>query len=563
MHRQKSATRSLGIFAAALLLGAAAPALANVSLRNGNFFIGYTDIIYPGGFEPKIERVYNSKSGFRGIFGWGWGTEYEVHLKVAADGSVVAHEYGGGAENRFSPVAFNQAQLQGAADEIAAAAQKAGAVGSAGQLADLKKRLLGDARFRNQEWEKYIQRGLLKPRQLPAGTQLTSNRFSYQYITKVKDGYVRSYDNGRVEQFAENGRLLKISDKNNNFIQISYSKDGKADKIVDNFNRKMFLTYNAQGNLVKIQGENGKEAAYTYGSRGELLTSKDVDGNTYAYTYDKIYNLTQVKYKDGTSMDIAYLGRDQNDSVRSVKDRDGTRTDYTYDWSKKETGFRSVGVKVLDKDGKRVISQSGYEYHLKRKASGEEWTYKMVTTIDGDRSETIYNECCGLPLMIKRGGEETTFEYDTKGHVTKKTTPTETTVLAYDPKLGKVTKVMRQSKVSKASSSWSEFQYDGKGNLVFAKNSTNKGVRLFYDANGRIKSMVDQDRRRIDFKYNENSKPVEITDPQLGTIRVSYSNSGEIKKVESTAGRKIALQVTSAFQNLLDIIRPAGVSLSF
>src|SRR4051812_6430939 len=83
-----------------------AAAHANVSLKNGNFFIGYTDIIYPGGFEPKIERVYNSKTPYNGIFGWGWGNEYEVYLTVSADGSVVVHEYGGGAENRFSPIAF-------------------------------------------------------------------------------------------------------------------------------------------------------------------------------------------------------------------------------------------------------------------------------------------------------------------------------------------------------------------------------------------------------------------------------------------------------------------------
>lgn len=75
--------------------------------------------------------------------------------------------------------------------------------------------------------------------------------------------------------------------------------------------------------------------------------------------------------------------------------------------------------------------------------------------------------------------------------------------------------------------------------------------------------MVDQDRHRLDFKYNDQSKPIEITDPQLGSITVSYTNSGEIKKVDSSAGRKIAVQVTTSFQNLLDIIRPAGVSLSF
>src|SRR5262249_36764989 len=126
-----------------------------------------------------------------------------------------------------------------------------------------------------------------------------------------------------------------------------------------------------------------------------------------------------------------------------------------------------------------------------------------------------------------------------------------------------VTKVVRYSKKDKKQVDWSTFEYDNAGNLTFAKNSEKKGVKLFYDGNGRIRSMVDQDRRVINFKYNENSKPVEITDPSLGTITVSYKQSGEIAKVESTAGRKIALQVTSAFQNLLDIIRPAGVSLSF
>src|SRR3954470_8440205 len=102
----------LGAFAACvMILAASPPAGANVSLKNGNFFIGYTDIIYPGGFEPKIDRVYNSKTPFRGNFGWGWGNEYEAFLRVSADGSVVLHEYGGGAENRFSPVAFRVAEL--------------------------------------------------------------------------------------------------------------------------------------------------------------------------------------------------------------------------------------------------------------------------------------------------------------------------------------------------------------------------------------------------------------------------------------------------------------------
>ena len=47
----------------------------------------------------------------------------------------------------------------------------------------------------------------------------------------------------------------------------------------------------------------------------------------------------------------------------------------------------------------------------------------------------------------------------------------------------------------------------------------------------------------------------------VGQINVSYDNYGNIKRVKSKSGAKMASQVTSAFQALLGIIRPAGVNL--
>jgi YD repeat-containing protein len=481
------------------------------------------------------------------------------------------HEYGGGAENRFSPVAFNGAELDKAVDSIAGTAQKVGAVAGADQIAAYKRKLKGDAGFRNDEWQKFLAQNKIEARKLPDGAKLTSNRFSYQFITKVKDGYVRTFDNGKTERFDNGGKLRKIEDKNNNHITLEYGKDGKLAKLFDNFNRKMFFTFNTQGLLEAIEGENGKKAAYKYNAMGELVQSKDVDGNVYVYHYGdgkkgdggRRHNMVGIDYTDKTAMLIEYYGRDKQESVKLVKDRDGTSTHYAYETNPADKNNYWVSTSVKGADGKE-ISTSKYEYTIKRKADGEEWTYKLVTTLDGDRTETTYNECCGMPLRIAHGGEETLFEYDIKGHVTKKTTPSEVTLLTYDPKVSKVSEVKRFSKANPKSVTWSKFTYDDKGNLTFAKNSEGKGVQLFYEkGTGRIGSLVDQNRRRINFKYDQNSKPVEITDPAVGTITVSYTNSGEIKKVESTAGRKIALQVTSAFQNLLDIIRPAGVSLNF
>lgn len=553
-------------------------AFASVSLRNGNFFTGYTDLYYPGGFDPKIERIYNSKTDYdKGSFGPGWGFEYEVFLTVSADGSVVIHEYGGGAENRFNPLAFNPAELDKAVNMIADAAKSIGVIGSAAQMDAYKKHLKADINFRNSEWENYRAKGKVKPRQLAEGTRLSSNRFSYQYLTKVPGGYVRTFETGKSEKFNEAGKLVKVSDKNGNFVDLSYGSDGKLAKIVDNQNRRMIFGYNDKGLISHIDGENGKHATYTYDNHNMLVKSVDTDGNAYGFKYqygdrNRVPNMLEIEYSDKTTMKISYWGQDKNQNVKGLKERDGTFTEYDYQLKSNDPGYSAVTVtvhsseKFTDEKGKMIppVSVSKYEYFMKKKGDGEEWQYKLITTVDGDHTETTYNECCGLPLIIKHNAEETAFEYDTKGHVTRKVTPTEVTELTYHPQVGKVTKVVRYSKRDKKqAASWSTFDYDPKGNLVFAKNSDKKGVKLFYDNAGRIRSMIDQDRRRIDFKYNENSKPVEISDPTLGTITVSYKQSGEIAKVESTAGRKIALQVTSAFQNLLDIIRPAGVSLSF
>ncbi len=551
------------ILAGAAALLSAAPAWSNVSLRNGNFFMGYTDIIYPGGFEPKMERVYNSKTSFKGIYGWGWGTEYEVFMTVSADGSVVVHEYGGGAENRFTPVGFNQAEVNKAVDLIAGAMVKAELLGKGDTLEKEKLRLRGDATYRNERWEFFRSKGKLEARVLTVGTQLQSNRFSYQYITKIAGGYIRNFDNGRIEKFDDKGHLVRISDKNNNFIDLAYGKDGKLQKLVDNFNRKMFFAFNREGLLASIDGENSKRAEFKYSSLGELVSSKDVDGNLYTFKYstDHRHNMVEIAYTDKTTMEMAYFGRDNHESIKSVKDRDGTTTEYGYEFDKSDRGHYMVAVTVKGTD-KKAISSSKYEYFLKYKADGEEWLSRMVATLDGEKTDTTYTEF-GLPTRIQRGMDVTNFAYDAKGHVIVKDTPLDLTKLWYDAKVSKVSRVERASKTDLKDKSWSDFKYDEKGNLVFAKNSEGKGVKLFYDNNGRIKSLLDQNKRRIDFKYNENSKPVEITDPALGSITVSYTNSGEIKKVESSAGRKIALQVTTAFQNLLDIIKPAGVNLSF
>lgn len=540
-------------------------ALANVSLKNGNFFIGYSDLVYSGGIEPKVERVYNSKSSHNGIFGFGWGSDYEVFLKVSADGSVIVHENGGGAHNRFTPPEINTKETEKAVDAIMAAKSKSGA-GLSGSLADgERKRLLTDARYRNDEWEKLYDKKLVEGRKIAENTELRSIKYSFQTIKKVKEGYVRKFDNGQVQTFDNDGHLARIADKNGNFLKLEYNKAGELAQIKDNLNRTIKFTMNNAGKVEMVEGDGGKKANYKY-TGNELTYAKDSDGHVYQYKYSTNgrHNLTDIVYSDNTNLHLDYFDMAKCENVKALKDRDGTKTEYGYSGECNGGLENATTVTVKGADGKEV-SKSKFEYIQKYKADGERYTYKLVTEEDGEKKETIYNECCGLPIEITKNGEKTSFEYDTKGHVTKKMTPSEVSELQYHPVHGKVTKVTKYPKkdASKSSVKWADYQYDDKGNLIFAKNSDGKGVKIVYDHTGRIKALVDQNKRRLEFTYNEASRPVEIRDPSVGKIQVQYSNSGEILKVDSAGGRKIAMQVTSAFQNLLEIIRPAGVSLSF
>jgi YD repeat-containing protein len=561
------------LIAAATLALAAPEARANVSLKNGNFFIGYTDAVYPGGFELKLERVYNSKTPFKGIFGWGWGNEFEVYLTIMGDGSVVAHEYGGGAENSFSPTDPDPVMLDAALKAIARAAVSRKHIREP-DVPKYTQRLRTDRQFRNDEWSKYVKSGDVQPRRLEPGTHLTSMRFSKQAITRTETGYRRTFDNGRVETYDDQGRLVRVTDSNKNFIRFEYDSFGRMSLAEDDVGRKLRFYIGARGLVDSLQIDDGRRAKYRYNARDELVWTRDVDGNVYthAYSADGRHNMTRIGYADGTSMEMVYHPRTMYENIKSVKDRDGSLTTYEYVFaSRGDTSVQRVTLKIFSSaragSARSQISRSVYEYHLLKDATGAEWTRRMITDIDGDRTETVYAPGeSGVPVLIARGADTTRFVYDADGHVTRKETPTEVTVLAYDPAVSKVSRVQRTPKVGGEPQS-SEFRYDERANLIRAWNSAGDSVSLTYDDKGRIVTMTDTSGT-LSFVYNKNSKPTEIKHSEAGRIVVTYTPTGEIEKVTTPdavegEGRKVALKVTGTFQRLLDIIRPAGVSLSF
>lgn len=525
-------------------------AFGGVNLKNGNFYITYTDIIVPGGdHDLEVTRTYNSKSTDNGWFGFGWGSLYETKLMVSADGSVVVMENGSGAQTRFIPKeAIN---VESASKKIVDAMKKKEPMSDVA-VQSLLKRLNNDAELRQFYSKKYNVETVLAD-----GTILYSNDRGIQTITKEKTGYKRVNSDGKTDFFDNAGKLTKIADKNGYSILFEY-KGEVLTSIKDTQAKQIMLDWYPDGKIKGASYAGDKKTSYVYDAKGNLASSTDVLGNTYKYDYDGNHNLTTISYADTSKMVVKY---DKNSFATEVVERNGESTKYKYENNPKNPDFHywtTVTKKTLD----APETSSRYEYEIKTKPDGQQYTYRIATDVDGIKTETIYSECCSLPLKITRGKDVTTFEYNAKGLLTKKTsTRGEYVELAYDDKINKITKVVNND-------GWTTFQYDKIGNLAKAINSTGKSVLLIYDRAGKITKMIDQEkddaksRRTLSFKYNSMGKPVEIEMENVGIINVAYDNYGEIKKVESKAGAKMALQVTQAFQSLLSIVKPAGVNLN-
>ncbi len=559
-------------------------ALAEVSLKSRNFYVTLVDAVFPG--TAMIKRTYNSKATLDkpGLFGYGWGSNYETYLKPAGDGSVVVHEYATGAEVRF-----HEMEPPGMMEQLMGAAKASGQFVTPEAEQSYHKKLEETANYRSLEWDRFSKMGKLETRKLAEGAQLRSPEFPGQALVKTKQGFMRTLgEEGKTEMYNAAGRLEKIEDKNKNAVSFVYKKDGSLDHLIDSQNRKMIFTLNTRGLAVRIDCAGAEVVQYQYNKDGEMISSVDADQHRFAFTYDRAHRhlmteMTQEVNGRQEKMKVSYYGLEQNEDVRSVRDFSGEMLEYRNLTTKADPLHTVIEVAQTDdlpaepevkgkaaKKGKhepmhvpRAPMITRFEFFMKSRTGGALWTEKSKVTRQGEVTETTFNECCGMPLEIRSGAEVTQFFYDDLQHLVKKVTPSEVVELSYDAAAKKVSKVTKYLKSNPEQKTWSEFEYDDKLNLALAKNSEGHAVKLLYDLHGRISTVVDKEKREIHFRYDENSRPIEISDPATGSLQVSYTNTGKIKSTESREGTKIAQEIRQAFQSLLEIIEPTGVSLGF
>jgi YD repeat-containing protein len=554
--------KALGTVALGLTLFSA-ESHAIVDMKNANYSETWIDVTLTGtGYPLRVNRAYNSRSIFNGMFGFGWCSDFETVIEKLPEGRLKLTECGAGQEILYTPAKYDHATVAKLNEQLIAHYKKKNPQVTAEALETFKAQL-ASSEFMRTEWAKDA--GVPAP-EAQKGTVYASDSLAVEQIVFDGTAYTRTLSDGTLQKFDNNGRVTAFYDKNGNFLKFTY-RGNLLNDVTDNNGRKLSFNYYPNRRIKEIIAPGNIRSEYKY--KGEdLIEVKNMWKNTYTYQYSETHNLVRINFPDRTFKALTYS--EKKDWVTSFTDR-ATSTascveNYVYDMDKENPRDHFWSI-VTKRCGTEIVNESRFEFWHKPNPKGPgKYLARTLTKSPNDSLDVTYHPEFGRPLVIRRNGSTTTFEYFPNGLIKEKTTSTARMVFEYKNQYNKVSKVTTDffdDRGKAVKRRQTDFAYDNKSNLIAAQNSDGQSVRLTYDDRGRIATIADQAKKEVMIKYDEKSgKPAQITRPKVGTIHVTYKANGEINKVDSSDGPTVAVQIASTFNNLLDIISPATSELS-
>ncbi|MBP3685466.1 MAG: RHS repeat protein, partial [Clostridia bacterium] len=149
-----------------------------------------------------------------------------------------------------------------------------------------------------------------------------TNSISY-FVLTAKDGT-------KTEFYYPGGRVYRILDPEDNYIQVNYSSNPiRISSVRDGANRHYNFTYNSADRVSKITDPAGREYTFTYsGTKLASITYPDsvkTEFSYYASTASAPNLLKTVKNPDATKLSVSYAGEFSQVSTFACLDSDGAQ----------------------------------------------------------------------------------------------------------------------------------------------------------------------------------------------------------------------------------------------
>ena len=327
------------------------------------------------------------------------------------------------------------------------------------------------------------------------------------------------------------GRLVTITDGDNNVTTIGHDGSGNPSGIVAPFGQLTMLAVDIDGYLSSVTNPAGKAVKLAYKEtgtvKGLLATLIDPRGKVHSYTYDALGHLVSDKTPIGgvtnlTRSDIA----DGHYNVALTTALGLTTVYEVEELSGSET------VRRIDQSGLRTEALIGtYGLHRQTYADGAvERLDKGPDPRFGLEAPINKNQTFTTPAGLIR----TTTTARTVS-LTDSTNPLSLTNQTDTVKINNRTYTRVYDATSRAFTDTTPVgrklntMIDAKGRMVQAAVAGTTPVQLTYDGRGRLASMIQGDRIYT-LTYNSQGYVSKLTDPLARNVRFTYNLTGRVTR---------------------------------
>lgn len=445
----------------------------------------------------------------------------------------------------------------------------------------------------------------------------------------------------RTEMYDANGRLLSISDRAGLTQRMSYNSQGRLQAVSGLFDRQLSFEYGADGHLAAMHDPDPQNAAYTYAFQaGNLASVTYPDGSTRSYVYENVrfpHALTGLIDENGVRfatwgyndfgrpnlsehaggvdrVQINYALGDTLMSPLRITDARGTTHTYFYDFTNRVARALAISpacdqcglpfTSQFDANGNRTLVtdfnfvDTSYTYDLQRNL--------QTQRVDANNSpanrrftNTQWHPQFRLPVVIAEPLRRTTYVYDDRGNVTRKTVeatsdangslgfsapatgPARTWTYAYTYSAivpGHVIRLVVDGPRTDVTDQ-TTYEWDEQGNLAAITNALGDATRMpFYDQHGRVRAIVDpnglvtaltydargrllsrvEDSEITRYAYDAVGQLTGVTMPDGSTLTYTYDPAHRLTAIQDSLGNRIAYTLDASGNRVReDVLDPA------
>lgn len=488
---------------------------AKIDYSTGNLMLTATDFDIAGvGQRLRLARTYNSLDAPYGRVSQRWWQQYERYLSVFS-GEVVLYD-ASGATVRFtknSDGSFTTPK---------------------GYSEDLKKN--SDGTYTLTKWksgskETYDAAGTL--------TKVTDRNHGTITVTQHSDGGFKLSEtrSGRwIDVTKVNDTLWQAKDNTGRSTGYGLDAAGNIDHTTDAEGGTTLFSYDSSDRVSKISTSEGRVTVFTYDDanrvtsmlRGTGFDSNGHTGPTWTYTYS------------ATSPTAAGTTTAKDPELHATKyqhDGDGQVTDVTDALGHKRSTKFDANHNIdtaTDAMGSGTTPGKVTDYGFNSRNNLE-----SVTMPTGGKTVNSWQTIAGGDVpkdSTNADGEKTSFTYDTAGNTTSVAqTGTGGGNVSYDynpatPTCGgfEGQRCAQKTKMTSTKTVTTDFHYDSKGNLDWAKAPAPLGRTTYtYDFLGRTETVTDARGIKTVYVY-DNLDRVKTVSSTNDTVRYWYDGDGNL-----------------------------------